>query len=117
MGGNPERAEMAILTSQAWRNWPKPTTIRTNDATALGGKRDGVTSGTTTMGATFTAVVGTEDNATAADADDGTAAANAARGAARYVAGPTINEHDDATTAVRQAKSIQANFLTGRDGF
>ena len=69
------------------------------------------------MGATYTAAVGTADDATAADADDGVAAANTARGTARYAAGTTTNEHDDATTAVWHAKSVLANLLTGRGGF
>ena len=69
------------------------------------------------MGATCVSAVGTEDDAAAADVDDGTVAANAARGAAQYVAGITTNEHDDAKTAVWHAKSLWANLLRGRGGF
>ena len=119
MGGNPERAERTILPSQVGRigRTPPPCVPRTKDASSLSGKRDGATSDTTTMGVTCTAAVGTADDATLADRDDGTAAVNSVRGAARYAAGTTTNEYDDATTAVWHAESVRENLLMGRGGF
>ena len=70
---------------------------------ALGGDREGATSGTITMGTTCAAAVGMSvcaaaDDSTTAAADDGAAAAtNAARGTAGHDAGAT-NDHDDATS-------------------
>ena len=53
------------------------------------------------------------DDATAADADDGAAAANAARDATWYETGKT-GKHGDATATVRHAKSVRADLLTGK---
>ena len=69
------------------------------------------------MCATCAAAVGTLDVATTADADDGVASENAVRGAARYAAGTTKSEEDDATTAVWHTESVWTNILTVRGGF
>ena len=63
-----------------------------------------------------TAACGTVDDTTAADADDGAAATNAARSAAWYDAS-AIGKHDDAAAALRRAESVRTDLLTGRGGF
>ena len=93
----------------------------------MGGKCNGATSNTATMGATnaassaSAATVGTADwsatdDVATTDADDGTTATNAARGAIWHDVSP-IGKHDDATATVRRVKSVRTDLLTGRGGF
>ena len=76
---------------------------------------------TNAANAASSAAVGTAaraaaNDSTEADADDGTAATNAARGAIWYDASAT-GKHDDAAATVRRAESVRTDLLTGRNGF
>ena len=93
--------------------WRHSNTIHAKDAATMSGERDGATSGTTTMGAADAAdavEVGTADRAAASeaaavDADDGTAATNAARGATWHDDSATC-KHDDAAAMAKKISPI-----------
>ena len=104
--------------------------IRATSTATLGSECGGIIGGTTTYvtdaanatnDATSAAVVGTAgcaavDDATAADANDGTAATNVIRDET-YDGAYETSKHDGAAAVIRRVESVRTDLLTGRGGF
>ena len=124
-GRQPEVCREDGPTKSGRTRWRNSGTIRAAGATTLGGERDGATAVTAADAADTTnaTVVGparhaAADDATAADADDGIAATDAAGDATHDDAhAAAAGKHDGIPATVWRARPVWADLLTRRGKF